>query len=203
MLLKGLAEVNAAAMPLEAAEMALLRVIHASELPDPGALMEKLLNGGALPAPSQASAAAPASPASVSAAASPPARKVPTSLAEIIQHLETGGHQLLAYRLEEDFRLVELVPGKLLLNSVRPANDARALSGFLGEVGKALKGVTGEAWAVQLSDGPAQPSIREQALAAQEQARQAVLATPLVKAAFEAFPDAELVHHSKEEQRSA
>jgi hypothetical protein len=30
-----------------------------------------------------------------------------------------------------------------------------------------------------------------------------VLATPLVKAAFEAFPDAELVHHSKEEQRSA
>jgi DNA polymerase-3 subunit gamma/tau len=37
LLLKGLAEVHAAPMPLEAAEMALLRVIHAAELPDPAA----------------------------------------------------------------------------------------------------------------------------------------------------------------------
>jgi DNA polymerase-3 subunit gamma/tau len=126
----------------------------------------------------------------------------PTSLAEVVQRLEGGGYQLLAYRLEEDFRLVELAPGKLLLASVRPANDASALSGLLGDIGKALKAVTGDHWTVMLSDGPAQPSIREQALAAQEQARQAVLATPVVKAAFDAFPDAELVHHTHE-QRSA
>ena len=37
-------------MPLEAAEMALLRVIHASELPDPGALLEKLASGEAVAA---------------------------------------------------------------------------------------------------------------------------------------------------------
>ena len=41
LLLKGLAEVHSAPMPLEAAEMALLRVIHAAELPDPGAVLEK------------------------------------------------------------------------------------------------------------------------------------------------------------------
>ena len=45
LLLKGLAEVHAAPMPLEAAEMALLRVIHAADLPDPGAVLEKLASG--------------------------------------------------------------------------------------------------------------------------------------------------------------
>ena len=51
LLLKGLAEVHAAPMPLEAAEMALLRVIHAAELPDPGAVLEKLASGEAVAAP--------------------------------------------------------------------------------------------------------------------------------------------------------
>src|SRR5687768_15069988 len=50
LLLKGLAEVHAAPMPLEAAEMALLRVIHAADLPDPGQLAEQLANGEAAPA---------------------------------------------------------------------------------------------------------------------------------------------------------
>src|SRR5690349_3729166 len=50
LLLKGLGEVHNAPMPLEACEMALLRVIHASELPDPGQLAEKLA-GGELSAP--------------------------------------------------------------------------------------------------------------------------------------------------------
>ena len=47
LLLKGHGEVHSAPMPLEAAEMALLRVIHASELPDPGAMIEKLASGEA------------------------------------------------------------------------------------------------------------------------------------------------------------
>src|SRR5687767_5774162 len=58
LLLKGLAEVHHAPMPLEAAEMALLRVIHASDLPDPGALIEKLAGGEGVAA--RAAAAAPA-----------------------------------------------------------------------------------------------------------------------------------------------
>src|SRR3954470_13665954 len=58
LLLKGLAEVHGAPLPLEAAEMALLRVIHASEVPDPGALLEKLANGAAVAAPRGAGAPA-------------------------------------------------------------------------------------------------------------------------------------------------
>src|SRR3954449_10848721 len=50
LLLKGLAEVHSAPMPLEAAEMAVLRVIHAADLPDPAAIMERLASGESVPA---------------------------------------------------------------------------------------------------------------------------------------------------------
>src|SRR3546814_503438 len=42
LLLKGLEEVQSAPIPMEAAEMALLRVIHAAGMPDPGELVRKL-----------------------------------------------------------------------------------------------------------------------------------------------------------------
>ena len=42
MLLKGLQDVDAAPDPREAAEMALLRLIHAADLPDPASLLAKL-----------------------------------------------------------------------------------------------------------------------------------------------------------------
>ena len=46
LLLKGLAEVHSAPVPVQAAEMALLRIIHASSLPDPGELVRKLIERG-------------------------------------------------------------------------------------------------------------------------------------------------------------
>ncbi len=49
LLLKGLAEVQAAPVPLQAAEMALLRLIHASDLPDPADLVKRILEGGESP----------------------------------------------------------------------------------------------------------------------------------------------------------
>ena len=45
LLLKGYAEVQSAPLPLEAAEMALLRMVYAAGLPDPGALMRRLEAG--------------------------------------------------------------------------------------------------------------------------------------------------------------
>ena len=50
LLLKGLSEIETSAMPMEAAEMGLLRVVHASQLPDPGELLRRLQSGEALPA---------------------------------------------------------------------------------------------------------------------------------------------------------
>ena len=47
MLLKGLQDVEVAPDPREAAEMALLRLIHAADMPDPASLMAKLSGRGA------------------------------------------------------------------------------------------------------------------------------------------------------------
>ena len=50
LLLKGHDEAVRSAMPLEAAEMALLRIVHAAELPDPAELLKRMGNGKAIAA---------------------------------------------------------------------------------------------------------------------------------------------------------
>ena len=63
--------------------------------------------------------------------------------------------------------------------------------------------IFGQKWQVALSDGPAQPTLREQEQAAEADLKRKVLETPVVKAAFEAFPGAELARYNLDEQRSA
>ncbi|QVM85766.1 DNA polymerase III subunit gamma/tau [Novosphingobium decolorationis] len=63
LLLKGFEEVKSAPDPLVAAQMALLRIMHASDMPDPGSLVKKLEDLVARgPAPTQVPTPAPASP---------------------------------------------------------------------------------------------------------------------------------------------
>ena len=194
LLLKGLAEVHAAPMPYEAAEMALLRVIHASELPDPGALLERLASGqGAPSAPAQAGAP-------TGQGATLPA---PASFEAFADLIESNGKRVLAHELRENYRLVEYGPAQLLLQpsgNVRPVRDVEA---FLRSVRDATDALFGQKWQVALADGPAQPSLREQQSAAEAAVRQDVLDSPLVKAAFEAFPDANLAGFTVDGQRSA
>jgi DNA polymerase-3 subunit gamma/tau len=188
LLLKGLSEVNSAAMPLEAAEMALLRVIHASELPDPGTLMEKLMSGEAV---------ASASPAAPAAAGQGAMLKAPASFAGLIELLAANGKPHLAQQLHDYVGLVRYAPPELVIRPAKP------LSGDLTrDLAAALKGLTGGTWDVKASNEAAQPSLLDQEKAAADQLRQSVLETPIVKAAFDAFPDAELVNHTSE-QRSA
>jgi DNA polymerase-3 subunit gamma/tau len=191
LLLKGLAEVHSAPMPLEAAEMALLRVIHASEMPDPGALLEKLASGEAVPA-RQASAPAAAAPAPTTA------KTAPDNFRALVDYLATTARQPhLAQQLHDYCGLVRYAPPEL---TVRPA---KPLSGdFVRDMGAALKAMTGEAWQIRVADEPAEPTLLEQEKMAAETLRQSVLDSPMVKAAFEAFPSAELAGYTFE-QRSA
>jgi DNA polymerase-3 subunit gamma/tau len=185
LLLKGLSEVQTAPMPLEAAEMALLRVIHASELPDPATLMEKLASGEAV----AARASAPA------AGASP---VLPGSFAELVRLLDTGGKPLLAQQLHDYCGLVRYAPPELVLRPVKPLPGD-----FARDVMAALKGLTQTQWQVRVSDEPGEPSLLEQEKLAADRLRQGVLDEPLVKAAFEAFPGAELAGFTHDQQRSA
>ncbi|WPZ35277.1 DNA polymerase III subunit gamma/tau [Thalassobaculum sp. OXR-137] len=73
MLSKGLGEVQAAPVPIAAAEMVLIRVAHSADMPDPADLVRLLTDGTALPAGGGApSAPAPAASGPVASAPSGP-----------------------------------------------------------------------------------------------------------------------------------
>jgi len=188
LLLKGLAEVHQAPMPLEAAEMALLRVIHASELPDPATLMERLASGEAVAA--RAPAAAPSG-----AAEQPALMQAPPTFRALVTTLAGKGRQHLAHQLHDYARVISYGPQELVFSAKRPI-DTR-------ELPAALKELTGQAWKVETRDTGGEPTLHEQELAAEEHAKQQVLDAPVVRAALEAFPGAELARYSAGERGSA
>ena len=62
----------------------------------------------------------------------------------------------------------------------------------LAELGTLLKSVTRTAWKVSIVDAPGEPTLREAQDAADEAVKQAILESPIMKAAVAAFPDAKL-----------
>ena len=207
LLLKGHDEVARAALPIETAEMALLRVVHARSLPDPGELARQLSEGRSgqsapAAAPSElpsARAAAPAqstlpqtaAPVAPAQPASAPTQE-PETFAALVALLENHGQHLLAVRLAHGARVVSYAPPEIVFSGTRPiAADT------LAETVAALRGITGTVWKLSLLDAPGEPTLKEAADAAAEADRQAVLATPLVEAALAAFPDAELIDWPK------
>ncbi|WP_114951425.1 DNA polymerase III subunit gamma/tau [Sphingosinicella terrae] len=190
LLLKGLSEIHIAPSPLEAAEMALLRVIHASELPDPGALAERIESG--------AVAATAAPQAAEKAEEQAPLLRLPESFAAMIDLVDRHGKSLLAQQLHDFVGLVRYAPPELVIRPLKPlAGD------FVRDLAAALKTATGAVWQVRAADEPAEPSLLDQEKAAAERLRQQVLDSPVVKAAFEIFPEAELADYRIDEKRSA
>ena len=195
LLLKGHAEVLAAPHPREAGEMALLRIVHAGQLPDPGELARRIQSAEAIVTDAPASAAQP--PAQPSAA-EPPLLTLPATFPALVDRLEEAGEHWSAQQLSDCYRLERFAPPDLVLQHVR-LRAVDADRGFLREVATALKKATGAHWQVSLGSGEAAPSLRERAEAVEADARNAILRSPLVAAALTAFPDAELI----DEPRSA
>ncbi len=193
LLLKGHDEVLRAVDAHEAADMAILRIIHASQLPDPSDVIRKLEAGATIAAPGAGQGAAPT--ASAAPAAQMP---IPESFTALVDALAHNGRAHMAQQLHDYGGLVRYGPGVL---AIRPA---KPLPGdFARDVAAALKALTGINWDVSISDEVAQPSLLQQEEAREARARDAILATPLVKGVFEHFPDAELVSFDAgENQRS-
>jgi DNA polymerase-3 subunit gamma/tau len=102
--------------------------------------------------------------------------------------LSENGKALAAQQLHDYVGLVRYAPGTLALRPTKPLP-----ADFLKELSNALKGLTGMNWTVTLADEVAAPSLREQELLQEGAARDAILATPMVVAAMQAFPDAILI----------
>ncbi len=208
LLLKGLADVQAAPDALQATEMALLRLIHASSLPDPGALIKALTEGAALPAvspashgpasaPAPAAIAAPATaaiaaPAPAASAAPAPQTRLPADLAAIVRLFEANTEPQLAHMLAEQLRLIDYAPEdsppRLLL-----ATGPGARREALAEIGQCLARWTGTRWDVQFRETGGGATLREATLAAEAARLAAARADPLVDALLTRFKGAELI----------
>lgn len=201
LLLKGHDEVRAAPDPLAAAEMALLRCLHASDLPDPGQLVKRLEDmaaKGALAAPAAgATGGAGGVPAGAHAAA-PPAALDWAGLVERIEHSHLQGALTLATTLRLQVRVVELVPG--LLRFSQPPGFS---SDFTVELRGVLNRMTEGAWVVERVASGGAPTLEEVAEAARKAQEAALRASPLVEAAFAAFPKAEFVEDTGERDWSS
>ena len=180
MLLKGLADVQVAPDPNEAAAMALLRLIHSADLPDPAALIARLVSGGE---------SAAAAPASAKAARSGPGAALPTDYAALVAILEASGKHRLGVQLRDHVGLVRFAAGELTLRPLRPLGPD-----FARELAAAAKEATGAIWAVSFTDQGGAPSLHQQDAMAEESARAALLDEPIVRAVLDAFPEAELEH---------
>ncbi len=206
MLLKGHEETAAAPDPREAMDMAMLRLVYATSLPDPQKLARRMEEGGAQAAPHQntappsaagtSSAAAPngpigAGPAAIAGAPMPdnsPAA-APT-IAQLVTALERAGDLRLSQIMHDYVRVIGLADGVLDYTLSRPVGDD-----YAGALRDALRRATGRNW--QISEKPsgapnAIPSLKEQADTALQKQREEILETPLVKALTQVFPGAEI-----------
>jgi DNA polymerase-3 subunit gamma/tau len=177
MLLKGLQDVQVAPDPREAAEMALLRLIHAAEMPDPATLLQKLSSEGAVASPT----AAPSAKGNGSTA------QLPSDFPALINALERSGRHQLAIQLHDQVSLVRYAPPELAVKPLRPLGGD-----WTRDVAAALKAATGATWQVSLSDEAGEPSLLDQEKMAEQRVRADVLADPNVRAVMDAFPEAEL-----------
>ena len=177
LLLKGLQDAEVAPDPREAAEMALLRLIHAADLPDPAALIARMTGEGAASAP----AAAPA------AKSSAPVARLPADFASLVKAFEANGKHNLAVQLHDQVGVVRFAPPELVLKPMRPLGGD-----WPRQLAVDLKALTGTNWQVSLSDEAGEPSLLDQEKIAEERVRADVLADPNVQAVMDAFPEAEL-----------
>jgi DNA polymerase-3 subunit gamma/tau len=204
-LTKGYAEVQSAAKPVQAAEMVLVRLAYASDLPTPDEALRMLKDGsGAVAGGAPAKSAAPVSAPRLSIAAEggarsrpmPQAEQMPDAVAgprlsslEDIVALAVAKRDLNTKHAVENYvRLVRLQENRLeiALAQGAPANLTTELSGKLTEW-------MGKRWFVAISGEESAPTLAEIAAAKKVALVQDVRADPLVAAVLSKFPGAEIV----------
>lgn len=180
LLLKGHEEVRGAPDPLVSAQMALLRVLHAADMPDPGTLAKQLgeMAASGAPAVAQGAGATPAPAASL-------------DWRELCEKVDQAGMLRVAGVMRDWVRVVELAPGRLVYSLVPGIGDDPT-----ADMRDALLKATGTRWQVERGTVDGTPSLREQAEAVERAEAERIRKDPLVEAAFAAFPEAEFVEEN-------
>ncbi len=202
-LVKGVEEVKDSPRPLAAADMVLVRLAYAADLPTPEEALKKFIGAPASGSP-PALSRPPSTPAPgprgslraatvIAAAPSAPAPDAPPTVAinnfaELVALAAQKRDIQIKAALERDVRLVRFEPG-VLEYSLAPGGAP----GLAAQLARKLQDWTGQRWMVALSSAEGAPSLIEQAQAAENEKRIGLQAHPFVRAALDQFPGAVIV----------
>ncbi|HEY9080611.1 DNA polymerase III subunit gamma/tau [Magnetovibrio sp.] len=111
----------------------------------------------------------------------------PQTFAQVVELAETVGEMILHANLISNVHLVSFQPGRM---EYHPTEHA---PGDLAQrLGKMLNDHTTRRWVVSISNQPGQPTLRQQAQAAEAAEKAHAAEDPLVRAVLEAFPGSEI-----------
>jgi DNA polymerase-3 subunit gamma/tau len=210
MLLKALEEVATAPNAMMAAEMAVIRMTHVADLPDPEQLLRRLSDGSG---PSASSLGGPsggpapshkpthAAPRAISTPAGPSGNGAATALAlapevalaryatfpAVVELIRANRDVKLLVEVEDHLRLVHYSPGRIEFEPTEDAPDNLAQT-----LGQKLQGWTGVRWGISVVSGGGAPTISETRNARDMANRDKARDNPLVQAVFAAFPQAQI-----------
>ncbi|MFG1266974.1 DNA polymerase III subunit gamma/tau [Xanthobacter sp. DSM 14520] len=212
MLTKGIGEVQQAPKPAQAAEMALVRLGYATDLPTPDEALRRLKDqpvsdtpappsapsggggggggGGArlslAPRPVEVHAHMRAAP--VAAVAAPAAGPRLASLADVAQYVAAKRDLALKHAVETSLRPVHVEEGRIEVALV-PGAPASVIQ----DLSRKLSDWTGRRWLVSISSQAGGPTLAEENAAVKAEREEGIKAHPLVAAVLARFPGAEVV----------
>lgn len=217
MLMKGLAEVRSAPSAIMAAEMVLIRLAYASNLPSPGDLVKKMQTGGPASTPASAASAGGAGDGSSGGAptaqmhapapqavsgntvvamrpadqggADTPAHPMPVTFEKMVDLFRVEKEGILATVFTDHVKLIDYKPGTVTVSiGPKTPND------FLMRVKHCLKTWTGDDWMFTIGkDEAATTTLKQQLEARDQKRREETMDDPAVKALIAVFPDAKLL----------
>ncbi|MGL4236893.1 DNA polymerase III subunit gamma/tau [Tabrizicola sp.] len=205
MLLKALEEVALAPNAMMAAEMAVIRLTHVADLPDPETLVKKLSDSPRPPPGSGVPGGAPAGGGAVHAVRTPSApMRGPTMTAaapalaesqlqvyatfeQVVDLIRQKRDMLLLNEVETGLRLARYAPGRI---EFEPAPGAKP--DLASRLGQRLQGWTGARWGVSVVSTGGAPTIADARNAELAEVRSEAAQNPLVQAILTAFPGAKI-----------
>jgi DNA polymerase-3 subunit gamma/tau len=220
MLLKGVGEVQASNRPVAAAEMVLVRIAYAADLPTPDEVVRSLSgdgsgasapqgggNGRGAPAPASSQSFAPRFDAPrgaprASAAVSPRMSADPAPREEAAPQVLTLDSFAALIALAQEKRDVTM---KMTLErdvrlvrcedgKLELALEKSAPRTLINDLSRKLQDWTGKRWMVVISKEQGAPPVRLQQEARQAEVERGVHSDPLVKAVLDRFPGAKVVN---------
>jgi DNA polymerase-3 subunit gamma/tau len=216
-LLKGVEDVKDSPRPLASAEMALIRLAYASDLPTPEETIRKLSetsegprhapplpSGGGEPRASMRLAAAEPAPVAPAPIAPAPPLASPAVVAprlarfdDVIALARSKRDIQLVQALERDVRLARFEQGSIAFTLVEEAE-----SGLAQTLSRRLQEWTGERWMVALVPGSTAPTLRETAQAREAERTSSAASHPLVQKVLDRFKGARIIEVRRPEAPS-